>query len=105
MPRGEPAEQVDYVGSLTRFHGPALLIGPCECAGCLDLIDTLPILGPGRPRSLGRYELRLPDGRTLLDVGAGSFRSTGVMVTSWLGWRHEPTNALRSRTTHARPWP
>ena len=58
-------EAVDYHGSITQAHGPAVVLGECPCRGCRYLPETT-------------YVLKLPTGRVLDHVRQRSFtRTTG----------------------------
>jgi hypothetical protein len=63
-------QSVIYRGSLTSVHGPATLVGGCDCDGARAACDR--DLWEPAPRAV----LRLPDGRFLLHVRWESFHAT-----------------------------
>lgn len=61
-----PETPVEYHGSMTDYHGPAVVVCRCHCRSCPWLERGE--LGNGDPR----WELQTWDGRTLLHVRAAS---------------------------------
>ena len=62
-----PGQPITYHGSLTKHHGPAVLLGLCDCGArpCRDYIYAAP--------ELWRYKIEVTGRRTVEHVRRGSF--------------------------------